>query len=295
MHSLGPGRRDSGRSLRAYQGELMSTVSRRLILRAIALMALMSQIAVCSGCYHYHIRANGVAVDSTYFRKTLDSGSLKQSVFVVPPPGSVAKDNAGLPSSAGCEANGLYEVGVASNWVYSAGTVFSLGRTARVKVEWLCAKEPPVIGPRGVQPQASSPGSSSGPPGTTSSPGASGPQGSGRTVSPDAIHRFPPRQKTNQEQLTRRTVHAFFWGVLQQNLLPPAPAADSRTPANCKSMREVRLPVNYGFALITVFTAGIWSPMRVGWKCNPEPRGLLNSPAPPMFKPVSIEDAHVHR
>jgi len=260
----------------------------------MALMAGMALIAVSSGCYHYHIRANGIAVNSTYFRKTLDSSSLKQFGFVVPSTDSGVHDGTGLPSSADCKANGLYEVGVASNWTYSAGTIFSLGRWSRLKVEWLCAKEVPVIGPTGVQPRSSSPADSARSPGSTSSTGATGAQDR-PTLSPDAICRFPRRQKTSQDQLTRRTVHAFFWGALQQNLLPPAPAADSRTPANCKSMREVRLPVSYAYALITVFTAGIWSPMRVAWQCNPDPKSLPNAGVPPMFQPISVEDRHVHR
>jgi len=272
----------------------MLTTSGRIARWAMEMMAVMALTAVFSGCYHYHIRANGIAANSTYFRKTLDSRSLKQSMFVVPPPERGAQDGAVLRSSAGCKENGLYEVGVASNWTYSAGTVFSLGRWSRLKVEWLCAKEAPVIGPRGVQPRPSSPADSAGASGPTRT-GRDGSQDFSRTVPSDEIRGSPRRQKTSQGPLTKRTVHAFFWGALQQNLLPPAPAADFRTPANCKSMREVRLPVNYGYALITVFTAGIWSPMRVAWQCNPEPRGLPNAAVPPMFQPVSIEGRHVHR
>jgi hypothetical protein len=125
----------------------------------------------------------------------------------------------------------LYEVGITSSWKYAAGTVFSFGRWSRVKVEWFCAKEPPVIGPT-VQPPAGVP------------------------------------QKTGQDNFTKRTVHAFFWGGLQQNLLPPAPSATSKTPASCKSIRQVRLPMNYGYAFITVATLGIWSPMQVAWQCK---------------------------
>ena len=196
---------------------------------AIALIVL---IVISSGCYHHHLRANGERVNSSPFRKTLDSSGGRKRV--VPPPDSGAQTGSGLPSSADCQDNGLYEVGVTSSWKYAAGTVFSFGRWSRVKVEWFCAKEPPVIGPTGLssQPPATVPG------------------------------------QPQQNNFTKRTVHAFFWGGLQQNLLPPAPSRTSKTPANCKSMRQVKLPMNYGYAFITVATLGIWSPMQVAWQCK---------------------------
>ena len=194
---------------------------------AVALIAL---IVVSSGCYHHHLRANGERVNSSPFRKSLDSSSKR----IVPPADSGAQSTSGLPSSADCQDNGLHEVGITSSWKYAAGTVFSFGRWSRVNVEWFCAKEPPVIGPTGLSPQ---------PPATVA----------GQSV---------------QNNFTKRTVHAFFWGGLQQNLLPPAPSRDSKTPANCKSMRQVKLPMNYGYAFITVATLGIWSPMQVAWQCK---------------------------
>src|SRR5215470_7350977 len=112
--------------------------------RAVLLIALTT---LYSGCYHYHMRANGDKVNSSYFRKTLSSSVSAKDTFVVPPAQSGLPGNSGLPSSADCNANGLYEVGITSSWKYAAGTVFSFGKWSRVKVEWLCAKEPPVIGP----------------------------------------------------------------------------------------------------------------------------------------------------
>ncbi|MGA9772436.1 MAG: hypothetical protein WBV94_25610 [Blastocatellia bacterium] len=192
-------------------------------------LALAVLIVISSGCYHHHLRANGERVNSSPFRKTLDSSSKR----ILPP---ADQGSSGLPSSADCQDNGLYEVGITSSWKYAAGTVFSFGRWSRVKVEWFCAKEPPVIGLIG-QPPAEQP-----------TAGIS--------------------QKTGQGNFTKRTVHAFFWGGLQQNLLPPAPSGASKTPANCKSMRQVKVPMNYGYAFITVATLGIWSPMQVAWQCK---------------------------
>jgi hypothetical protein len=186
----------------------------------------------------------------------------KRTDYVVPPSPNQAAGHAGLLSAADCKDNGLYEVGITSYWKYAAGSVFSFGRWSRVKVEWLCAKEPPVIGPRGLGSQPSAPVEAARP-----------------APSPANLAGLPRQSKRNQDGFTRRTVHAFFWGGLQQNLLPP-PSATSKTPANCKSMRQVKLPMSYGYALITVVTAGIWSPMRVAWKCNADSNGILKAPAP---------------
>lgn len=229
----------------------------RRIAVAVVLFAL---IGISSGCYHHHLRANGDRVNSSPFRKTLDaSGGGKPGGAIVPPPDSGAPGSTGLPSSADCKDNGLYEVGITSKWKDAAATVFSFGRRSRLQVEWFCAKQPPVIGPRGLNP----------PPAT--------PAEAARPVPSAAAQ--PPRAGSRQDGFTKRTVHAFFWGGLQQNLLPP-PSAATKTPANCKSMRQVKLPMHYGYALITVFTAGIWSPMQVAWKCNEDPNGISKATAP---------------
>lgn len=201
---------------------------------AVALVAL---IGFSSGCYHHHLRANGEPANSSHFRQTLASPSGGKRIdFVVPPPATASQVLGALPSSAGCEGNGVNEVGITSYWKYAAGNVFSFGHWSRAKVEWLCSKRPSVMGPTAPQ---------------LGAPGASGPQST-------------PKNKPGA--FTKKTVHAFFWGALQQNLVPP-PSANYKSPANCKSMRLVKLPVNYGYSLITVFTAGLWSPMRVAWQC----------------------------
>jgi len=225
----------------------------RRLSSVVALIALLTLIAISSGCYHYHLRASGNRANSSYFRKTLDPSSEgRRSNYVVPPP-SAPPNNSGLPSAADCKENGLYEVGITSPWKYAAGRVFSFGLWSRVKVEWLCAKEPPVIGPTGLGPEPAA-------------------------TAPPKVARQPQQ---SPDGFTKRTVHALLWGALQQNLLPP-PAATTKSPANCQSMRQVKLPMNYGYALITVLSAGIWSPMQVAWKCNEEPTGSPNHQAPPL-------------
>ena len=200
--------------------------------KPLSAIALAILIVTSSGCYHHHLRANGERVNSSPFRKRLTSSD--EGKRVVPPPDSQAPGSSGLPSSADCQDNGLHEVGITYSWKHSAGTVFSFGRWSRVNVEWFCAKEPPVIGPTGLSTQ------------------------------PLAV----ASGQAGQNILTKKTVHAFFWGGLQQNLLPPAPSPTSKTPANCKSLRQVKLPMNYGYAFITVATLGIWSPMKVAWQCK---------------------------
>lgn len=233
--------------------------------RLASVVALLALIASSSGCYHYHLRASGNKANSSYFRKTLDPSSEgRRTNYVVPPPQSGAPGASGLPSAGDCKENGLYEVGIHSPWKYAAGRVFSLGFWSRVKVEWMCAKEPPVIGPVGLGPQPSTP-------------------------SPAAVATQP---KPTKDGFTRRTVHAFLWGALQQNLLPPG-SKTMKTPANCQSMQLVKLPMSYGHALITVLSAGIWSPMQVAWKCNEDSTGGSNT-QPPAANLSAKEGKHVN-
>lgn len=235
--------------------------------RMFCVVAIAALVGTSSGCYHHHLRANGERANSSHFRKTLASPSGGRRIdFVVPPPAVPSQIPGALPSSAGCDTNGMNEVGITSYWKYAAGNVFSFGHWSRAKVEWLCAKRPSVIGP--TAPQLDTPG------------------GIGAAVTP----------KTKPGEFTKRTVHAFFWGALQQNLLPP-PSAKNKNPANCKSMRLVKLPMNYGYSLITVFSAGLWSPMRVAWQCvedqshaskglTPAVPGIINVMIPRLAAPA---------
>src|SRR5262249_42254673 len=64
----------------------------------------------------------------------------------------------------------------------------------------------------------------------------------------------------------QKTVHSLFWGLVQQNVEPP-------TTNNCVShgMQEVRVTTNLGYALLTVVTLGIWSPLEIEWRCAKQP------------------------
>lgn len=58
------------------------------------------------------------------------------------------------------------------------------------------------------------------------------------------------------------TMHSLFWGLIQSKPL---------RPANCESSNgidELHVSTNFGYALITVATLGIWCPMKVEWRCS---------------------------
>lgn len=61
------------------------------------------------------------------------------------------------------------------------------------------------------------------------------------------------------------TAHSFFWGLLQKPPQIPTPICDS---LGVNGMAEVTMKTNFGYSLITVATLGIWSPVRVQWKCS---------------------------
>jgi hypothetical protein len=71
---------------------------------------------------------------------------------------------------------------------------------------------------------------------------------------------------------TNKTVDQFFWGLLQKDV--------TAGPQLCASnaLQEVRVTTNFGYALLTIATLGIWSRIEVQYKCAKEP-----PPPPPRF------------
>jgi hypothetical protein len=61
------------------------------------------------------------------------------------------------------------------------------------------------------------------------------------------------------------TANAFFWGLIQKPAQIQTPVCDS---LGVNGMSEVTVKTNFGYALITVVTLGIWCPMKVQWKCS---------------------------
>ena len=61
------------------------------------------------------------------------------------------------------------------------------------------------------------------------------------------------------------TAHVFFWGLVQKPKEIHTPVCDS---LGVNGVSEVTIKTNLAYALITVATLGIWSPMKVQWKCS---------------------------
>lgn len=61
------------------------------------------------------------------------------------------------------------------------------------------------------------------------------------------------------------TAHSFFWGLAKKPKEIQTPVCDS---LGVNGMAEVTMKTNFGYALITVVTLGIWSPVKVQWKCS---------------------------
>ena len=61
------------------------------------------------------------------------------------------------------------------------------------------------------------------------------------------------------------TAHAFFWGLIQKPAQIHTPICDS---LNVNGMSEVTVKTNFGYALITVISLGIWSPVKLQWRCS---------------------------
>ena len=79
-------------------------------------------------------------------------------------------------------------------------------------------------------------------------------------------YRVATQAQAGTEATNTITAHAFFWGLVQK------PADYIHTPV-CDSlevngMSQVTIKTNYAYSLITVVTLGIWSPMKVQWKCS---------------------------
>jgi hypothetical protein len=65
-----------------------------------------------------------------------------------------------------------------------------------------------------------------------------------------------------------RTLHALFWGTLRQDL----PVENCRLgDGQLLNIEEVKVETNLAFLLASVATAGVWVPMRVGWRCAKPP------------------------
>jgi hypothetical protein len=64
------------------------------------------------------------------------------------------------------------------------------------------------------------------------------------------------------------TLHGFFWGAVRQDL----PVENCRLGSGERlNIEEVKVETNLAFLLASVATAGMWVPVRVGWRCAKPP------------------------
>lgn len=62
-----------------------------------------------------------------------------------------------------------------------------------------------------------------------------------------------------------RTANSYLWGLVNKPTLITTPICDT---LGVNGVSEVAFKTNFGFALITVATLGIWCPVKVEWICS---------------------------
>lgn len=77
-------------------------------------------------------------------------------------------------------------------------------------------------------------------------------------------YRVATQAQAGAETTVTVTTHSYLWGLLKNPKEIHTPVCDS---LGSNGMAEVVIKNNFGFALITVATLGIWCPMRLEWKC----------------------------
>jgi hypothetical protein len=71
---------------------------------------------------------------------------------------------------------------------------------------------------------------------------------------------------TETTKVSKKTAHSFFWGLVQN------PKDGIKTPdcdtLQANGMSDIKVRSNFGYALITVCTLGIWAPIQLEYKCG---------------------------
>ncbi len=78
-------------------------------------------------------------------------------------------------------------------------------------------------------------------------------------------YRVATQAQPGTEVSNTKTAHSFFWGLVKNPALIHTPVCDS---LEVNGVAEVTVKNNLAFSFITVVTLGIWSPMKVEWKCS---------------------------
>ncbi len=78
-------------------------------------------------------------------------------------------------------------------------------------------------------------------------------------------YRVATHAQAGTEASTIVTAHSFFWGLIRKPAEIHTPVCDS---LGVNGMSEVTVRTNFGYALITVATLGIWCPVKMEWRCS---------------------------
>jgi hypothetical protein len=71
------------------------------------------------------------------------------------------------------------------------------------------------------------------------------------------------------------STYSLFWGIVNKPQMIQTPICDSM---HVNGVAEVKVKTNFGNALLTVVTLGIYCPLRIEWRCS--------TPCPPPAEPI---------
>lgn len=80
-------------------------------------------------------------------------------------------------------------------------------------------------------------------------------------------YRLATQAQPSTDITTAQSVRAYslFWGIVNKPQVITTPTCDS---LGVNGVAEVYVKNNFGNAFITVLTLGIYSPVRIEWKCS---------------------------
>jgi hypothetical protein len=82
------------------------------------------------------------------------------------------------------------------------------------------------------------------------------------------------QSSTDELITTKKTAHSLFWGLLNKPQAVMTPNCDQ---LGVNGVAEVTVKTNFGYALLTIATLGIYCPVTISWKCAKpcNPTGVL--------------------
>jgi len=87
-------------------------------------------------------------------------------------------------------------------------------------------------------------------------------------------HRVLASKGNSATTYATKNVYSLFWGLAKKPNIDVShqDGATTQAPGTCESnaINEVRVTSNLGYAAVTVFTLGIYSPLKVQWMCATE-------------------------